>query len=127
MAVKLGEFHVNAGEVEDLLKDPAGPVGQLIAELSGQVVAVAKQQVHVYPGTPRSTIWNEETSSAVLPRGTTRDSISVHLPRIGSRGGMYGGANVAFLPGMFLEYEPHSVQMYDHYPFLTTGLDSLVV
>lgn len=104
-----------------LLTDPAGPVGELIAELSGQAAAVARIVVHVRPGTPRSGAWSAR--STARPPGFTRASIRVHGPVIGSGGGLYGGVNAAADPAVFLEYPAE--QMYESYPFLTTALDSL--
>ena len=127
MAVNLGEFHVDAAAVDDLLHDPAGPVGTLINELSEQAATTARGVVHVLPGTPRSGFWGPE-STAVRPPGTTKASIRLHAARRGSRGGMYGGVNVIMIPAVFLEHEPRgSSQMYDRYPFMTTGLESLVL
>ena len=127
MAVRLGEFKVDAASVDDLLHDPDGPVGRLILELSEQTVKVAKQVVHILPGTERSGYWSPE-STAIRPPGTIRESVRVHPPVRGSRGGLYGGANVNVLPSIFLEHRPRgAVQMFDRYPFMTTGLDSLVL
>jgi hypothetical protein len=124
VAVNLGSVRVDAAAVDDLIHDPDGPVGQLVLLLSMRAVMVAVTTAHVFPGTPRSTVWNPVTSTATLP-GTMRDSIHVHPPVRGSRGGMYGGGNVMF-QAVFLEFPPRgSVQMYDRYPFMTTGLDSL--
>lgn len=127
MALNLGGVRIDAGNVHELLNDPAGPVGLLIAELDERAATVARGAAHVWQGTPKSTIWNTATSSAILPPGTTRDSIRVHGPVVGSRGGMYGGVNANLLPTVFLEpvKRRKSVQMEDRYPFMTTGLDSL--
>ena len=126
MAVSLGSFHPDYASVEELIHDPAGPVGQLILELSERAAGVARGKAHVFPGTPRSTVWRPATSSAVLPSGTMRSSIEVHPPQIGSRGGMFGGVDAVGIPTVFLEFPPKgAVQLYDRYPFMTTGLDSL--
>lgn len=123
----LGSFQADYASVDDLLHDPVGPVGLLIGELSERAATVARDTANVFPGTPRSTVWNPATSSAILPSGVTRESIHVHGPVRGTRGGMYGGVNVIMLPAIFLEFPPRgSVQMYDRYPFMTTGLDSLI-
>jgi hypothetical protein len=125
MALNLGSVRIDAGNVHELLNDPAGPVGLLIAELDERAAAVARGAVHVFPGTPRSTLWNPATSTArhAMPPGFTKGSIHTHGPVVGSHGGMYGGVNAEAFPGVFLEYP--SSQMYDKYPFLTTGLESL--
>jgi len=126
MAVNLGEFHPDVPAVEDLLRDPEGPVGDFIGELSRRAAGVARTVVHVFPGTPRSTIWNRRTSTAILPPGYTLESIRTHWPQIGTRGGMFGGVDATGLPSVFLEYRPNGAeQMVSRYPFLTTGLESL--
>ena len=126
MAVNLGEFHVDAAAVDDLLHDPFGPVGDLINDLSEQAATVARGVVHQLPGTTRSGFWGPE-STAIRPSGTTRDSIRVHRAQRGSRGGMYGGVDALGLPTIFLEpvLVRKSKQMFDRYPFMTTGLESL--
>lgn len=105
--------------VYELLNDPEGLVGELVAELSERAAVVARAAVHVRPGTPRSTVWSNR--STARPPGFTRASISPHIA-IGAFG-LYGGVNASADPAIFLEY-PAS-QMYDKYPFLTTALDSL--
>jgi hypothetical protein len=124
----LGNLRIDAGSVEELLTDPAGPVGRLIAELDEKAADIARTAVHVFPGTRRSTIWNPATSTAryAMPPGFTRRSIHVHGPVAGSLGGMYGGVNVAAFPAVFLEHRPRGAsQMHDRYPFMTTALDGL--
>jgi hypothetical protein len=127
MAIPLGNIKLDEAAVYELTHDPAGPVGQLINELSERGVTVARGAAHVWPGTRKSTIWKPETSSAVLPSGTTRDSIEVHPAQIGSRGGIFGGGDVNLIPTIFLEpvLRRKSVQMDSRYPFMTTGLESL--
>jgi hypothetical protein len=121
-----GDIRWDEAAVDDLLHDPAGPVGQFIAGLDEIAAQTARRTVHEFPGTSRSTVWNPATSTAVLPPGTTRDSIRVHGPVRGSRGGLYGGVNAMLVPGLFLDFPPKgAVQMYDRYPFLTTGLDAV--
>jgi hypothetical protein len=124
--VNLGDFRADYASVHDFVTDPDGPVGLLIAELSERAATVARGAAHTFPGTPRSTVWSAR-STAVLPSGITKASIRVHPPVRGTRGGMYGGVNVIMIPAVFLEFPPKgSVQMYDRYPFMTTGLDSLI-
>ena len=130
MAVNLGSVRINAVAVQDLLTDPDpdSMVGELIFELSARAALVARGAAHVWPGTPKSTIWNPLTSTAryALPPGHTRGSIHTHGPYRGSRGGMYGGVNVNAFPTVFLEFPPKgSVQMDSRYPFVTTGLESI--
>lgn len=123
MAVNAGEFHPDLTAIEEELRNPEGPVGELINDLSRQAAGVARMTVHVWPGTPRSTIWHKLTSTAILPPGFTLETIATHFAQIGSQGGMYGGVDATGLPTVFLEHPAR--EMHDRYPFLTTGLDSL--
>jgi hypothetical protein len=125
MPLNLGSVRIDAAAVDDLVTDPDGIVGDLIFELSARAAIVARGAAHVYPGTPKSTIWNPLTSTArfAMPPGHTRGSIHTHGPYRGTRGGMYGGVNVNVFPTVFLEFP--AWQMYDRYPFMTTGLESL--
>lgn len=110
-------------QLREMLTDPAGPVGQLIAELSAETAQVARSMVRVrqVPGTRRTRAGHG--SSARSP-GFTKGLIAVHGPVRGSRGGLYGGVNAPGNPSIFLEY-PAS-QMTRKYPFLTTALDEIV-
>jgi hypothetical protein len=115
----------NQARLEDLLNSPDGPVGRLIAELSGQAAAVARSAVRVrsVPGTRRTRAGRNSTA---VPPGFTKASIRVHGPVTGSRGGLYGGVNAALVPTVFLEHDPDGAEQMDRqYPFLTTGLESL--
>lgn len=107
----------------EMLNDPGDLVGAMVLQLSEQAAAVARGVVHVLPGTPRSGIWTSR-SNAVRPPGTTRRSIAIHGPLIGAHG-ITGGVNASADPTIFLEYPAE--QMYERYPFLTTGLESLVL
>ena len=110
------------GALDDLLNSVEGPVGMLIAELSLRASIVAVNVVHVRPGTPASATTG--ATSNARPRGFTKANIRPHGPVIGSRGGLYGGVNAPADPSIFLEMPAD--QMHETYPFLTTGLWSLV-
>lgn len=115
-------FRLRPGAAEELLNDPAGPVGQLVADLSEQAAQIARASVQVrrVPGTRRTRAGRHSTAR---PPGYTRASIVVHGPVVGSLGGLYGGVNAAGNPGIFLEYPAE--QMTRKYPFLTTALDAI--
>lgn len=130
----VNDYHPDLGRIEDLLKDPAGPIGRLIGDLAEQATRTAIAKVHVWPGTALSTIWNPVTSTAILKSrepaagGPTKESIEVHPPVIGSRGGMYAGVDAIGLPSIFLEHRPKGARMMrERYPFMTTGLDELQI
>jgi hypothetical protein len=107
---------------DDLLNSWDGPVGEYIAELSDRLALVARAVVHVrvdargMPGRagPRST--------AHVP-GFTKADIRTHRGISQVTGHIYGGANVAMDPGIYLEWPAR--QMHDRYPFMTTGLEAL--
>jgi hypothetical protein len=107
---------------EEILNAPGGLVANFIWELSVEAAAVATAVVHVLPGTPRSGFWGPR-STAVRPPGYTRARIRPHLAWGARTGHVYGGVNAPADPSIFLEFPAE--QMYDVYPFLTTGLWSL--
>lgn len=117
-----GRFRLDQAATHALLNDPAGPVGQLVAEVSEQAARIARSAVRVrqVPGTRRTRAGRHSTAR---PPGFTKASIRVHGPVIGSRGGLYGGVNAEGNPGIFLEYPAE--QMTRKYPFLTTALDAI--
>ena len=108
-------------EIFDMLNSADGPVGQMVIELSAQAAAVATAVVHVRPGTPRSTVWSSR--STALPRGYTKARIRPHLGWGKATGHIYGGVNAPYPISTWLETPAE--QMYQEYPFLTTGLWSL--
>lgn len=124
MAAYLGSVtvHWDEGALEDLLDSESGPVGMLISELSVRTALVATAVVHVRPGTPASATTGR-TSNA-RPPGFTKSRIRPHLARGTLTGRLYGGANSPADPTIFLEMPAE--QMHSEYPFLTTGLWSLV-
>lgn len=115
----------NDAVIHDMLNDPYGPVGQLVGELSQRGVTVARSVVHVRDPNTKDRRKRAGRNSTARPPGFTKASIHVHGPVVGSRGGLYGGGNSAADPTVFLE-DPAS-QMYQKYPFMTTGLDSLEI
>lgn len=108
--------------LDDLLNSIEGPVGQMIAELSARAAVVAVSVVHVRPGTPASATTGR-TSNA-RPPAFTKLNTKAHLARGAVTGELYGGVNAPADPAIFLEMPAR--QMHEAYPFLTTGLYSLV-
>lgn len=108
----VNDVRLDDAAITDLLTNPRGPVGELLAELSERAAAVARATVRVRSGRGGSTAY---------PPGYTLESIHPVLAR-GSYG-LYGGVNAAEDPTVFLE-DP-AEQMHGKYPFLTTGLWSL--
>jgi hypothetical protein len=111
--------------INDMLNDPDGPVGELVAELSERGAVVAKATAPVRDTISRNRRRRAGLHSTAQPPGFTKGSIHVHGPVRGSRGGMYGGVNAAASATVFLEAPAQ--QMSHRYPFMTTGLDSLEI
>ena len=113
------EFQMDEAAVYDLLNSPDGPVGRLMYELSGQAATVARVRVRI-----RKAVWDIPASrNTAFPVSYTLGSIrsNVHW----YQGLIYGGAAAAEDPTVYLE-DP-AEQMESEYPFLTTGLNSLVL
>jgi hypothetical protein len=110
--------------LDDLLMDPAGPVGQMLAEMSARIVTVAVAVVPVRDPATRDRRKRAGRDSTARPPGFTRASITPHGPVRGIFN-LYAGANAAADPAIFLELPAD--QMNRKYPFLTTGLDSLTL
>jgi hypothetical protein len=100
--------------IEEMLNTPEGLVGQFIIETSEQIAAVARSKVQIR----RSRSWSARSDAN--PPGYTLGTIR---PWMGYTGGhIYGGANAAADPAIFLE-KPRIDR--NEYPFLTTGLWSI--
>lgn len=110
------DVHWNAAALEELLNSPTGPVGQMLIELSEQVAATARSTVRVR----HTPTWTAESDAR--PPGYTLASIRPHLG-YNSRGHIYGGANAAADPTIFLEQPAE--QLHHRYPFMTTALWSV--
>ena len=115
-------FIFRPAAVDDLLNDPAGPVGQLIAELSERAADVARISVPVRDPATRDRRRRAGRGSSALPPGYTKARIRRHGP-VRGHSSLYGGVNAPGNPGIFLEYP--AIQYSRKCPFLTTGLDSL--
>ena len=107
--------------IHDLLNSMDGPVGRLLDDLSQQVVAVARRTVRVRHG----NTWSPRSDAR--PEGFTLANIEETLHYDGA-GRLWGGAGAPEDPALFLEEPAEQIRTEGHrYPFLTTGLDSLVV
>lgn len=108
--------------VDELLRDKDGPVGDLMREIAMQIADVARTVVRVRePGPGR--YGTGRTSNAASPGYTKRNIIGVVGNAKTHNDYVFGGANAPGDPGIFLEAPAE--QMYEKYPFLTTGLDSI--
>lgn len=109
---------------DDLMNSVTGPVADMLRELSDQIVTVARGAVHVRTLDPKDRRRRAGRNSTAHIPGYTKSLIRPHLGRGTLTGQLYGGANAPGSPGIFLEYPAE--QMDRAYPFLTTGLDSLM-
>ena len=116
----------NEAAIESLLNDEAGPVGDLLAELSAKVTATAKAGAPVQTASTFS--WGKVHSTSYLPRSGGYTKMTTHS-KMGydSQGHLYGGTNAPYGPTIFLEKAglrkngtPRTL-----YPFLSTALYSL--
>ena len=113
-----GDITLDQAAVTELLNSPAGPVGEMLNELNNQAASVARAKVRVR----RGNTWSRRSDAR--PPGYTLASIRTKIG-YDSLGLIYGGVTAAEDPTIFLE-DP-AEQMHARYPFLTTGLDSLVL
>lgn len=116
--------HWNDAAYDELMNSVTGPVADLLRDLSGQVVTVAQAAVHVRTMDRHDRRRRAGANSTAHAPGYTKSLIRPHLGRGTLTGQLYGGANAPGSPGVFLEYPAE--QMDRAYPFLTTGLDSLM-
>jgi hypothetical protein len=121
MAV-FGDVQVDGRAVEELLTDPAGPVGRLLQELAVQGTVIARAAAPVR-NTARGSRGRAGRGSSALPPGYTKAGVRTHDVRVGRAGTLYAGVDAPAEPAIYLEY-PAS-QMHRKYPFLTVALDAL--
>jgi hypothetical protein len=107
---------------DDLLNSWDGPVGEFIAELSDRVALVARAAVRVRVNM-RGSPGRAGPHSTARPPGFTKADIRSHRGQHADSGRIYGGANVAMDPGIYLEWPAR--QMNARYPFMTTGLEAI--
>lgn len=118
----MNDVHIDQTAIDEMLRDEEGIVGDLMRDLAVQiaVVAIAKVRVRV-PGRQHTG----RTSNARTP-GYTKSHITHTVGHAKTHDGLlFGGAEVDEDPGLFLELPAQ--QMHEKYPFLTTGLWSVIV
>ena len=120
----MNSVRLNDAAIEEMLMDPVGPVGVMLAEMSEQIVTVAVAVVPVRDPATRDRRKRAGRNSSARPPGFTKASIHAHGPVRGIFN-LYAGANAAADPAIFLE-QPAD-QLDRKYPFLTTGLESLTL
>lgn len=102
-------------QIEAMLNDEEGPVGDFLNSITKRMEAVAVMRAPVREG----NVWNEMSTNA-RPPGYLKASIGRRIGHHGGTGGLYGSVNAAGNPTYFLEAP--AVQMHSKHPFLTTAL-----
>lgn len=114
----MGDVRLDDIAIQAMLDDQFGPVGNLLQDLAEQAAGVARTKVQVRA----DPTWS--VRSDARPPGFTLASIDTRMGHSSGTGRLWSSANAAADPAIFLE-EP--AEQLDHaYPFLTTGLDSLI-
>lgn len=104
-------LHLDERALEELLNTPEGPVGQMLRDLSEELARRARVRVPIRKGRGGNS----------RPPGFTLASIRPYEGY--DRGHIYGGANAAADPTIFLEYPAEQIRQKE--PFLTDALWSL--
>jgi hypothetical protein len=115
--------------IEELLHDPKGPVGDLLADIAQKMTAVAEARVPYMK--PEHFAWSLRRGRRLIgptqymPRvpGWTAASIWYHPPDIDGAGNLFAGTNANYAPTNWLEHGRGEHKMETH-PFLTQALFS---
>lgn len=116
------ETKVNLDEstITVFLNDPAGMVGDYLAELADETAAKARALAPVRVG----SLWNNSATLTSNARPPGYLKASIHGKRgVSRQGKLYGSANADANPAIFLEYP--AKQIHFKHPFLTTALYSM--
>ncbi len=120
----MDEVVISQQEIDELLRDEHGPVGDLMRDLATQMADVAREKVRVRGVRGRfGQHPTGRTSNAQSPAYTKRNITSTVGHSKLHNGYVFGGAEAPGNPGIFLEAPAE--QMHEKYPFLTTGLWSV--
>lgn len=105
------------------MRDPEGPVGDLMREIAIQLAALATAKAPVRKIPDR---WHTGRTSDARPPGYLKSHITTAFGHATTYGDiLFGGANAPEDPGTFLELPAE--QMHSKHPFLTTALDSIFI
>lgn len=119
----MDDVTISQAEVDKLMRDIDGPVGDLMRQLARDIASIAREKVRIrIPGSHRTG----RTSSARVP-GYTKANITSTVGHSKLHGGLLFGGAEAPLPGLWLETYDYSVGRSETFPFLTTGLWSVTV
>jgi hypothetical protein len=117
---------LNDRAIEELLHDPAGPVGDLLSEIAAGMTARAVARVPFQK--PENFSWSRAKSTSYMPwsSGFTAGSIWMHPAANDASGRLFAGTNAAYAPTLWLERGRSHPRMTLH-PFLTEALYSTTV
>lgn len=120
----MDEVKISQAEIDALMQDEHGPIGDLMRDLADQIAVVAREKVRVRAVRGRfGQHPTGRTSNAQSPAYTKRNITTTVGHSKLHNDYVFGGANAPGNPGIFLEAPAE--QMHDQYPFLTTGLWSV--
>lgn len=109
------EVRLDDAQIDAMLRDEEGPVGQFLDSATKRMEAVAVMRVPVREG----NVWREATTNA-RPPGYTKANIGRRIGHHGGTGGLYGSVNAPGNPTYFLEAP--AAQMHSKHPFLSSAL-----
>lgn len=118
------QVNISQHDIDELMRDEEGPVGDLMRDLAQQMADVARIKVRIrgvrgiFGQHPTG-----RTSNANSPAYTKRHITSTVGHSKLHNEYLFAGAEAPGNPGIFLEAPAE--QMHDKYPFLTTGLWSV--
>jgi hypothetical protein len=122
----MAEVNLYDTQLEWLLNDPAGPVGEVIGELSDKAADIARAACPVVKPENYSRwgkLFSEEHQYG--PPGATKKSIEASFPRFNGLGELYGGVNVNLGPTYYLQNGGGRHGHARRVPFMSEALDTV--
>jgi hypothetical protein len=109
--------------LDELLNSPAGPVGQVIEELSVQATGIAEAAAPFQK--PENHSWSFTKSTSYTPWSTIYLKVNTRPSGFlyNARGQIFSGVNAPYGPTLFLERPAR--QLHRKYPFLSTAVDTV--
>lgn len=116
-------LQLNEAEIEKILHDPAGPVGDILAEVATKMTATAVALAPLQK--PKNYSWSLAKSTSYQPHssGFTKAGTRFHPPDIDSAGRLFAGTDAPYKPVMWLERGRSHPRMTLH-PFMSEALYS---
>lgn len=122
----MSDVTIRQRDIDALMRDIDGPVGDLMRDIARQIGTVAREKVRIRGMRPsRPGMHRTGRTSNAKPPGYTKARITTTVGHSKLHDGLLFGGAEAPPPGLFLELPAE--QMHEKYPFLTTGLWSVHV